>query len=113
MAMTESRKYETAEKLVGYVFKTGWKVLRVHQRKDNGTGGIYSMCFDVEKDGEVCFMKALDFDAHMRKPEADGNPVKALEIMTSQYNYEYELSEKCKSGNLDRIVCVIDKTMIS
>lgn len=49
---------EEQQKLVGYIFQTGWKVIRIHTSSGSQTGGVYSMCFDVENDNRVCFMKA-------------------------------------------------------
>lgn len=97
-----------AQALIGYTFKTGWKVIREHQRPDQATGGAFSICLDVEKDGKEYFMKALDFDAHMRKKENDGNEVKAIRDMTAQHLYEEQLCHICKEGHLKKVVHVID-----
>lgn len=97
-----------AQALIGYTFKAGWKVLREHKRPDKATGGAYSICLDVEKDGKEYFMKALDFDAHLRKNDNDGDEVKAINDMTAQHLYEERLCKICKEGNLKKVVHVID-----
>jgi serine/threonine protein kinase len=97
-----------AQALIGYTFKTGWKVKREHLRPDNATGGAFSICLDVEKDGKEYFMKALDFDAHLRKNDNDGDEVKAINDMTAQHLYEERLCKICKDGNLKKVVHVID-----
>lgn len=97
-----------AQALIGYTFKTGWKVKREHLRPDNATGGAFSICLDVEKDGKEYFMKALDFDAHLRKSDNAGDEVKAINDMTAQHLYEERLCKICKEGNLKKVVHVID-----
>lgn len=97
-----------AQALVGYTFEKGWKVLSEHSRFGTATGGIYSICLDVEKDGIEYFMKALDYDAHLRKRDVAGNPTKALNLMTAQHLYECKLCEICRNGNITKVVHVID-----
>ena len=97
-----------ASKLIGYTFKKGWKVIKEHQRPRSSTGGVYSICLDVERDGKGYFMKALDFNAHLRKKEVNGNEVLALNLMTAQHLYECRLCEICKEGNISKVIHVID-----
>lgn len=100
---------EEQQKLLGYTFKNGWKVISIHQKSRTSTGGIYSMCFDVERDNHVCFMKALDFKQYMtRNPQKDTDPMSCMQIMIEQFQYERNLSEICKEGKVRNVVYVID-----
>lgn len=84
---------EEQQKLVGYTFQTGWKVIRIHTSSGSQTGGVYSMCFDVEKDNRVCFMKALDFKQYMtRNVNDNGDPMSCLKMMIDQFQYERNVS---------------------
>lgn len=43
---------------------SGWKVIKKMAAPDkskNETGGNFSTCYTVEKDGAIAFMKVLDF----------------------------------------------------
>lgn len=100
---------EKAKKLIGYTFEKGWKVLKVHERLGTSTGGVYSMCFDVERDGIRRFMKALDIDAHIRKSKGDQgvpNPIEALQNMINQHQYERTLSNICREGHVTKVAYV-------
>lgn len=91
---------------IGYKFKTGWKIISIHGSKSQlPTGGAYSMCFDVEKNGEVKFMKALDITAHLKKqPQGEEDPVMAIRQITDQFIYERTLSEMCQEGHVTKVV---------
>ena len=100
---------EEQQKLVGYTFQTGWKVIRIHTSSGSQTGGVYSMCFDVEKDNRVCFMKALDFKQYMtRNVNDNGDPMSCLKMMIDQFQYERNLSKICKGGKVRKVVYVLD-----
>lgn len=106
-----ARNKEYASKLEGYTFKKGWKVLSAHNSSGKPTGGIYSMCFDVERDGRVCFMKALDFNQYINRSAQKGEEkdyVDIIQEMTSQYKYERDLSRACLNRKVKNVACVID-----
>lgn len=94
------------DSLIGYQFRTGWEIVRVHKSSSNNpTGGAYSICFDVRKNGEEKFMKALDFNAHLKKqPKGQEDPVMAINQMTEQFIYERTLSEMCHNGHVTKVV---------
>lgn len=106
-----ARNVDYAYKLVGYTFKKGWKVKSVHQTGGKPTGGIYSICFDVEKDGRLCFMKALDFNQYISRADKKGESVDyvgCINVMTNQYIYERDLSLACLNRKIKNVACVID-----
>ena len=105
------RNIDYASKLKGYTFKKGWKIISAHNSSGNPTGGIFSMCFDVEKEGRVCFMKALDYNQYINRSAQNGEEVDYVDIiqkMTSQYKYERDLSRACLNRRVKNVACVID-----
>ena len=106
-----ARNADYAHKLIGYTFNKGWKVLSVHKTVGKPTGGIYSICFDVEKDGHLCFMKALDLNQYINKAANNGETVDyvgCIKVMTDQYTYERDLSRACFNRRVKNVACVID-----
>lgn len=100
---------EELQKMIGYTFQSGWKVIRVHSKSQSSTGGVFSMCFDVERNGKICFMKALDFNQYItRGQELKEDPVKSMQNMLNQYEYERKLSVICQRGRVNHVVYVID-----
>ena len=94
-----------AELLVGKELSNGWKVENLLDRSQNATGGHFSTSYIVRSsNGEKAFLKAMDY----RKALQSAEPAKALQQLTSAYNFERALLEKCLSNNLSRIVRVLD-----
>ena len=50
-----------AENLEGLTLATGWHVGKRLQKLQGATGGFFSVCYSVTKDGEECFLKAFNF----------------------------------------------------
>jgi hypothetical protein len=46
--------------LEGRTLKTGWNVIEKVKSKPSSTGGNFSVCYIVEKDGVVGFLKAIN-----------------------------------------------------
>ena len=94
-----------AQQLVGMELPNGWKVEEAVERPLNATGGNFSASYIVrDADGRRAFLKAMDY----MKALGDEDPATALEIMTTAFNFERSLLEKCRSRKLSRIVRVLD-----
>ena len=94
-----------AQRLAGKELMNGWKVMELIDRPPGATGGNFSSAYIVHsRNGEKAFLKAMDFRGALESPD----PAKALEAMTSAYNFEKDLLEKCKSHRASRIVKVLD-----
>ncbi len=92
-----------AEQLEGMVLDTGWTVGAPVARKPNSTGGHFSKGYvATHRDGRSGFLKALDYTAALRSPD----PAQVLQAMTTAYNFEKILCEKC--SHLSRIARAID-----
>ena len=94
-----------AKLLVGKELPNGWKVEKLIDRPETATGGNFSTSYIVHaSNGERAFLKAMDYKRALKSPD----PANALEAMTTAYNFERALLEKCKSNRLSRIVRVLD-----
>jgi serine/threonine protein kinase len=90
-----------AEYLVGLDLPGGWHVDSIIRRPPKSTGGHFSVGYSVvDKDGRKAYLKALDFSAAFQHPD----PPRALQEMTSAYNFERDLLAKCKDRKLGRVV---------
>jgi serine/threonine protein kinase len=91
--------------LVGLDLKGGWHVESIRHRHPKGTGGSFSVGYlVVNNDGHKAYLKALDYSAAFEHPD----PPRALQDLTTAYNFERDLLEKCKDRRLRRIVLPLD-----
>ena len=102
---TEQRTPTPAERLAGIRLRGGWTVDRLVERPESATGGCFSTSYIVHSnDGHSAFLKAMDY---YRALGAD-DPAHELELITTAYNFERALLEKCTNRNLSRIVRILD-----
>ena len=91
-----------AEFLTGLVLDDGWRVLERISRPPRSTGGKFSIHYAVKSsNGTRAFLKALDYSSAWRQADAP----RALQHMTSAYNYERDLLDRCAS--MSRVVTAI------
>ena len=94
-----------AERLVGLSLNGGWHVQSIRHRHPKGTGGNFSVGYlIVHDDGREAYLKALDFWAAFDQPDSP----RALQDMTTAYNFERDLLQTCKSRRLGRVVTPLD-----
>lgn len=101
-----------AHHLSGLTLRNGWKVLDKIDNDDTQTGGKYSVCYNVERDGARFFLKAFDLLAYIKGDGDSDEEIKQLRNMLNQYDYESEISNYCQSNHLDKIVTVIDHDIL-
>jgi hypothetical protein len=90
-----------AQFLVDVELEGGWKVIQKVEPGPLATGGRFSVGYIVQRsDGKKAYLKALDFSAAFQQPDFP----RALEDMTSAYNFERDLLKKCKTRKMHRIV---------
>jgi serine/threonine protein kinase len=94
-----------AHQLLGHLLPEGWKVIDRLEPSQSATGGIFSVGYVVESvdDGKKAFLKALDYSKAFAAPD----PARVLQSMTSAFNFERDILEKCKKSHLSRIVMAI------
>lgn len=97
---------DAAHNLVGLELEGGWKVIEKLEKVPGQTGSFFSVCYKIERKGEICFLKAFDFSKFQ---DLATSGKKAVDIMTDMLNahrYERDLSLLCKGKHLDKIVTV-------
>lgn len=105
--MTDS----AANNLQGKTLSSGWKVIEKITKDDNATGAFFSICYKVEKDNNICFLKAFNFTPFLQMSEQRGQTRSMTDIvgdMIKAYQYERDLSEHCKAGYVTKVAFVVD-----
>lgn len=88
---------------------SGWKVIKKMAAPDkskNETGGNFSTCYTVEKDGAIAFMKVLDF-AKITMMHGQLT-AQIMQRASSEFNYEKALSEYCVNRKISKVVHYIE-----
>jgi len=98
-----------AESLLGITLDDGWKVYEKVKKKPDETGGHFSVCYLVEKNGKKAFLKALDLTDAMNQPDF----IAALNDLTSAFIFERNLLYKCKERHLSKIVVPLEHGQFS
>lgn len=99
---------QAAKLLEGRTLNGRWIVLRQVDLGDDHSGGFFSVGYEVEDlGGNKGFLKALDFSKAFSGSNLD--PARELAISTTAFNFERDLLKKCVSGNLSRIVKLLDE----
>src|SRR4051812_7669183 len=92
---------DPAHHLSGRDLGDGWRVLAQIPRAPAATGGHFSVTYHVvHADGRPAFLKALDYSAALRRPDA----ARVLQVMTESYNFERDLLDDCERRGMSRIV---------
>jgi eukaryotic-like serine/threonine-protein kinase len=95
--------------LAGRDIGNGWIVERLVKAGPVASGGHFSICYLARKpDGTEGFMKAFDFRLALREPDV----MRALQELTTSYNFERDLLALCKERNIKRIVTAMDSGTI-
>lgn len=88
---------------------SGWtivKKLAAPDRAKNETGGNFSTCYTVEKDGVTAFMKVLDYSKIMMRNGSLTPQV--MQRASTEFNYEKSLSEYCVNRKVSKVVHYIE-----
>src|SRR5688572_25067502 len=95
-----------ANALLGLTLKTGWKVIEKVVKSDNSTGSFFSVCYKVEKNGEICFLKAFDFAKFFQISEPGREVIDIMVDMINAYKYERDLSNHCRDKHVTKVAFV-------
>lgn len=82
-----------------------WRVTKLVKRPPQATGGHFSVGYLAShpERGEA-FLKALDYSSAL----ADPDPARALEALTSAYNFERDILTACRARGLSRVIRLLD-----
>ena len=98
-----------SENLRGLTLDTGWYVGPRMQKAPGATGGFFSVCYKVTKDGEDCFLKAFNFSKFLNLARQHGQNRQIVDVigdMIAAYTYERDLSELCKQNHVTKVAFV-------
>lgn len=101
------REYNEIYSLVGRTLKSGWKVLKKIDPRDNRQKGKYSVCYLVEKEGQQRFMKVMDINEHIRHLEPNETQADAFKHVLDQFIYERDVCNYCKDKHLTNVTVVL------
>lgn len=87
--------------LEGRTLQTGWQVIEKTKSKPGSTGGNFSVCYIVEKDGQKGFLKALNILSFIRDDKPD--LLEAMAEMLNTFNFEKEILTRCKNKNFSKV----------
>lgn len=93
-----------AEELIGIKLNNGWVVTKKLTNKHYSTGGNFSICYVVERDGEIGFMKVLDLTRLLRAKDF----MRVLEWAIKAHNYECDILKLCAERRMSKVVYVIE-----
>ena len=97
-----------AQELEGKILKSGWLVKKRITRRKTDTGGNFSVCYEVEKNGKKCFLKAIDFSKYLAFKPDGVSVIDLLSKMTSDFKYERDLSNFCQERRVTKVAFVIE-----
>lgn len=89
--------------LTGKTTPGGWLIKEQRTFPSDHTGGYFSDCYLVEKDGKQVFLKALDIERF---------DIAEIGSLLAGFQYESELLSLCGEKGLGRIVQVIESDKV-
>ena len=104
-----------ANKMVGLELNNEWtveKILPVGAKAGLGTGGNFSVSYEVKNKntGRMAFLKAFDFEKTMQEALSNGHDfMKIMSALTSDYQFEDKLNEICIEKRMRNIIKVLNK----
>lgn len=97
-----------AHNLEGRTLQRGWTVLKKQEKDKGDTGGAFSVCYDVERDGKKYFMKAFNINGFIGIMGKSRTFMEYMQEMSNAFQYEKQLSEYCQDHRVTKISFVID-----
>jgi eukaryotic-like serine/threonine-protein kinase len=103
-----SNPTNAAHNLLGRTLASGWKVIEKIGKAEYSSGAFFSVCYKVTKDGEICFLKAFDFEKFFSLSDGKKGVMDVLGDMITAFRYERSLSSLCKFGKVTKVAFVKD-----
>jgi serine/threonine protein kinase len=99
-----AKSLNPAENLLGMTLKNGWVVVENVILPSYSTGGNFSVCYKVRKEGRLAFLKALDLSRAFEHKHF----LKLLEYLITAHNYECEILKVCSTNRMSKVVAILD-----
>ena len=93
-----------AAQLVGMTLDGGWIVGRILDRPEYASGGAFSQSYIAERNGEMAFLKALDFSQAF---EPGKDTLKELGQFIASFENERDVLDHCKGKRLSHVTLAI------
>jgi len=90
---------EEMKDLEGKSTPDGWLLGKIVSFPDDHTGGYFSKCFHVTRNGDAAFLKALNLDKF---------DINQLMGFFAEFQYEQETLEKCRDIRMSRVVKLVE-----
>lgn len=97
-----------AHNLEGMTLKQGWIVSKKHIKDKGDTGGSFSVCYDVERNGKKYFMKAFNINGFIGIMGKSKTFMEYMQEMSNAFQYEKNLSLYCQERKVTKVSFVID-----
>lgn len=100
-----------AYRLTGLTLDNGWVVgARLKTGAEGGgSGGFFSVSYEVNKDGKSAFLKAFDLVKALKRGQAQGHSlVSILGQQAKAFTFETDLHGLCAGAKLKRVVRILD-----
>lgn len=94
-----------AGELKGRKLESGWNVIKKLDKNPDSSGGFFSECYIVEKDGQEAFLKAFSFESYFRLCSST-DIIDGTGLMLDAFRYERDLSELCQNRHVTKVVFV-------
>jgi serine/threonine protein kinase len=108
MATPNIDQSNAAHHLLGRTLTSGWNVIEKLSKPTSATGSFFSVCYKVEKDEQICFLKAFDLGRFNQLKLPGQSIVDVMSEMLDAYRYERDLSALCKHGHVTKVAFVLD-----
>ena len=96
---------QAAQLLTGKTLPDGWRVIEKLSKDPDSTGGVYSSCYEVEKEGRRGFLKAFDYTGAERVGRED--PAAALRDILNAFTTERDILQACKQRVCRNVVEIL------
>lgn len=95
-----------AHSLLGLTLKTGWMVTEKITKTTTSSGSFFSVAYKVERNGDICFLKAFDFASFFQISEPGKDVVDIMGDMITAFQYERDLSNHCRNFHVTKVAFV-------
>jgi serine/threonine protein kinase len=106
-----STEPNAAYRLEGLELSNGWVVGKrlPTGREGGGSGGFFSVSYEVRKDKQEAFLKAFDIVKALQIAERQGKTlITALQEQSQAFNFETALHDLCLGAKMRRVVKILD-----
>jgi serine/threonine protein kinase len=107
--MSTTADFNPADNLLNLKLDGGWEVFERLPKKPDDTGGNFSICYKVRRNGDVAFLKALDLSLAL----ASETMLEDLQFLTAAHLYEVELLVRCANRKMDKVVLVLENGKVT